>query len=664
MAKRLAERRHHAKHGRAHKPAHRKAARHSSRQIAHHGHHEAEPHGGPILYYIGAIVLVVVLVAMIPFIAPIVLQPPGQFVTPIQISSSNYGAAVTPTSGSGTSQSGSYVSDVIAGQPAGGSSQSTSYKVDYGVQTFLFPVAVVTGAPLASEQQVTPASGATYSPTQVYTFKVKWTPAPGRTIAEVQFELKKGTQVISTRRLSLGEVTLAAGLYQTSFTGLAGSGYTYKWIAQDSTGATNEAIALYDIVPQSTTTSITINGAPAGPAVTVEPGTVNVAVSSSQASLPVVLFTNFTGPLAAVKAGNGSLTYDFNTLQVGGLSWLVQASTTANENYSASTAGTVVRLKTPTAVTLAIDGKAQSVVYPLGTTSASLSASVNAPGEAVCINVITAAGANETPQCASGSVTKSEILSTSIAGAYKLMAYFAGSAQFAASAKVLYLVVGTDALFPTWSSLAQPGPPIFANQTISVSAALADDTFVHTATLQTNVTGTFQNVASQYVGAPSADVSFSFSTGIVAEAHAWRIMFNDSAGNQNATDASTFRALPPTPANVTIFTSPPGVDITLDGIIIGTSPVTASLGPGSHTINFGSAATFAPPQQLVIQINASNVGTVLSPINVTYYDPSDVNKDRTISPAERDSAVTAWKTGTIAMGQLITTIGRWKAGSY
>jgi len=515
------------------------------------------------------------------------------------------------------------------------------------------------GAPSIVWQNATPLSPTSYSPSQVYNFSVNWTTPNGTNITQVVFRLFKAGTLVSTKTLTGGGIILSSGIYYTTYTGLSGGAYTYDWFAQNSIGNLTSAYP-YQINPATTTTSLTLNGV--GANVSFDPNTiVNVVVTGSQSSLPVSLLANFSGSLAQVASGTGSLPYSFNVSNVGGTSWLLRGITGGNENYTSSLIDRATRIKVATSIVLTIDGPPQSKVFPASGFIATINATINVP-VTVCIEV-TKPDTSSTTQCGVQNTTKFEFPEQS--GAHKVKGYFVGDADNAASERILYIFVGSDALAPSYSSQSQSAAAVSSGGNITFSATLSDDTFVHTAVLQTNVTGSFQDAATRYIGAPSSAVSFIYSTATQG-IHGWRLVFNDSAGNQSVTANATFEVLPPTPANFSIGTKPSGANITVNGQNIGTSPKIHSVLTGTYTVGFGPIPTYAAPAARVIQVNASNIGTILF-VNVTYFDPSDANQNSVVETSELNGtggAIPSWKIGAQSLNQLITTIARWKAGSY
>jgi hypothetical protein len=192
---------------------------------------------------------------------------------------------------------------------------------------------------------VSPASPATYSPSQSYQFNATWTDNIGVDTVIFEFNGTNYTDSIQT-----------GNVYSKNFTGLNAGNYNYKWYANDTTGNwNNTGTFTYTVNKAPTTTTLYLNGSQSNLTITYSQ-TSNATAATSVGS--VILYrdsVNITNPEISVL---GASIYNYTAVNLG------------DSNYfpSSATWYLIVNKANP-AVNLLLDGAAadKNVTYPTQT---------------------------------------------------------------------------------------------------------------------------------------------------------------------------------------------------------------------------------------------------------------------------------------------------------
>jgi len=293
-------------------------------------------------------------------------------------------------------------------------------------------------APQYSGLKQTPASPATYYPTNNYQFNATWTDNTG--VSDVILEFNGANYSYSA-----GQLNKSDNEYYKSFYSLAAGTYTYKWYANDTSNNWGKTLnQTYVLDKAITALFLTIT-----PSNSVSYGTLTtISCSSNNLESSPTLTRNTTG------VSNP----DANVLAAGIYNYACTAIAT-NNYTSASATGTLTVSKAAPTINLTLNGQDSDVTLPAGGGEVNASATLVAPSSGD-LN-LTSAGV----LFASGASPLQNSTSFTTAGTYTIAASYSGNDNYTTGSKSHNVIVqsaqqgGGNQGGSNGGSISMPGKP-------------------------------------------------------------------------------------------------------------------------------------------------------------------------------------------------------------
>jgi hypothetical protein len=293
-------------------------------------------------------------------------------------------------------------------------------------------------APQYSSLKTSPASPATYYPTNNYQFNATWTDNTG--VSDVILEFNGANYSYSA-----GQLNKSDNEYYKSFYSLAAGTYTYKWYANDTSNNWGKTLnQTYVLDKAITALFLTIT-----PSSSVSYGTLTtVSCSSNNLESSPTLTRNITG------VSNP----DANVLATGIYNYACTAIAT-NNYTSASATGTLTVSKAAPVINLTLNGQDSDITLPAGGGEVNATATLVAPSSGD-LN-LTSAGV----LFASGASPLQNSTSFTTAGTYTIAASYGGNDNYTSGSKSHNVVVqsaqqgGGNQGGSNGGSISMPGKP-------------------------------------------------------------------------------------------------------------------------------------------------------------------------------------------------------------